>query len=98
MTTSDEQPPKRKRGLAALSPERRRAIAAMGGKAVPPEKRAFSQDHQFAAKAGRKGGKLAKAENRFFSRFPEKAVEAGQTSAEARRSRALQRKGDTASE
>jgi len=61
----------------------------------PKRKRglAFSQDHQFAAKAGRKGGKLAKPENRFFSRFPEKAVEAGQTSAEARRARAEQRKG-----
>jgi general stress protein YciG len=91
--SANEEQPKRKRGLAALSPERRKAIAAMGGRAVPPEKRAFSQDHQFAAKAGRKGGKLAKPENRFFSRFPEKAVEAGQTSAEARRARASQRKG-----
>ena len=49
----------------------------MGGRSVPAEKRAFSQDPQFAAKAGRKGGTLAKAENRFFSRFPEKAVLAG---------------------
>lgn len=88
MTESTEEPPKRKRGLAALSPERRRAIAAMGGRAVPAEKRAFSQDPQFAAKAGRKGGTLAKAENRFFSRFPEKAVLAGQTSAELRRAKA----------
>ena len=88
MTESSEDPPKRKRGLAALSPERRRAIAAMGGRSVPAEKRAFSQDPQFAAKAGRKGGTLAKAENRFFSRFPEKAVLAGQTSAELRRAKA----------
>jgi len=88
MTESSEEPPKRKRGLAALSPERRRAIAAMGGRSVPAEKRAFSQDPQFAAKAGRKGGTLAKAENRFFSRFPEKAVLAGQTSAEMRRAKA----------
>jgi general stress protein YciG len=64
------------------------AIAAMGGRSVPAEKRAFSQDPQFAAKAGRKGGTLAKAENRFFSRFPEKAVLAGQTSAELRRAKA----------
>ena len=78
MTESSEEPPKRKRGLAALSPERRRAIAAMGGRSVPAEKRAFSQDPQFAAKA----------ENRFFSRFPEKAVLAGQTSAELRRAKA----------
>lgn len=97
--SSNEEQPNRKRGLAALSPERRREIAAMGGRAVPPEKRAFSQDHQFAAKAGRKGGKLAKPENRFFSRFPNKAVEAGQTSAEARRARAAQRKdGESISE
>jgi general stress protein YciG len=97
--SSNEEQPNRKRGLAALSPERRREIAAMGGRAVPPEKRAFSQDHQFAAKAGHKGGKLAKPENRFFSRFPKKAVEAGQTSAEARRARASQRKdGESISE
>jgi general stress protein YciG len=88
MTESSEEPPKRKRGLAALSPERRRAISAMGGRSVTDEKRAFSQDPQFAAKAGRKGGTLAKAENRFFSRFPEKAVLAGQTSAEMRRAKA----------
>ena len=49
MTTS-------KRGFASLSPEQRREIASMGGKSVPAEKRAFSQNKELATKAGRKGG------------------------------------------
>jgi len=54
----DEQTPrpKAKRGFAAMSPEKRREIARLGGAAVPNEKRSFSQSHDLAAKAGRKGG------------------------------------------
>jgi uncharacterized protein len=44
------------RGLAALSPERRREIASMGGKSIDPERRAFARDRGLAAEAGRKGG------------------------------------------
>jgi general stress protein YciG len=39
-----------------MDPEKRRAIAASGGRAVPPEKRPFARDHKLAAEAGRKGG------------------------------------------
>ncbi|AYV48563.1 stress-induced protein [Caulobacter flavus] len=45
-----------KRGFAAMSPEKRRQIAAKGGAAVPPEKRSFSQNRDLAASAGRAGG------------------------------------------
>lgn len=48
---------KARRGFAAMDPETRRRIAKMGGKAVPPEKRSFSQDRKLAAASGRRGGK-----------------------------------------
>jgi general stress protein YciG len=47
---------KSRRGFAAMSPEKRREIAAKGGAAVPPEKRSFSQNRDLAASAGRAGG------------------------------------------
>lgn len=47
---------KAKRGFAAMSPDKRREIAARGGAAVPPEKRSFSQSRELAASAGRIGG------------------------------------------
>lgn len=47
----------RKRGgFASMTPERQREIASSGGKAVPDAKRAFSQNRELAAAAGRKGG------------------------------------------
>ena len=46
---------KKPRGLAAMSPERRREIQSMGGKAVPKEKRAFN-DRTLARHAGKLGG------------------------------------------
>lgn len=44
------------RGFAAMSPEKRLAIAKKGGAAVPPDKRSFSQNRELAAQAGRSGG------------------------------------------
>lgn len=52
------------RGFAAMSAEKRRAIAIKGGKAVPDERRAFSQNRALAAAAGSKGGKAPKAGKR----------------------------------
>jgi general stress protein YciG len=54
--TPETDRPKSKRGFAAMSPERRREIAAKGGAAVPAEKRSFSQSRDLAASAGRTGG------------------------------------------
>lgn len=44
------------RGFAGMDPDKRRAIASAGGKAIPNEKRSFSQNRELAREAGRKGG------------------------------------------
>jgi uncharacterized protein len=44
-----------------------RAVSAMGGRAVPAEKRTFSRDRTKASEAGRKGG-LASAAARNAAR------------------------------
>lgn len=49
--------PKAPRGFALLSPERRKAIACLGGRSVPPSKRAFATNPALARSAGSKGGK-----------------------------------------
>lgn len=56
MTTPTPRP----RGLAALSPERRREISSMGGKAQPASARSFSKDRDFASRAGAKGGAISR--------------------------------------
>lgn len=75
---TEEQPkPKSKRGLASMSPERRREIARKGGRAVPAEKRAYSQNPELAAKSGQKGGRAVKSGDRAFSRDHALAAAAG---------------------
>lgn len=49
--------PRSRRGFAAMTPEKRQAIARKGGASVPSEKRTFAKDRDLAANAGRKGGK-----------------------------------------
>ena len=39
-----------------MTPERRREVSSLGGKAIPSEKRSFSQNRELAREAGRKGG------------------------------------------
>jgi general stress protein YciG len=75
---------KRKRGLACLSPERRSEIARMGGKSVPPEKRAFSRNVALAADAGRIGGSAVAPENRMFRQDKDLARRAAKASVAAR--------------
>jgi general stress protein YciG len=69
--------PTGKRGFASMTPERRREIAAKGGKSVPPEKRAFSQNRELASKAGYKSGKAPRPAKRSFSLDPALASRAG---------------------
>jgi general stress protein YciG len=69
--------PHGRRGFASMDPEIRREIARMGGKAVPPQKRAFSQDVKLASKAGKQGGKSVPPERRSFSVDRELASRAG---------------------
>ena len=73
-----------KRGFAAISIERQREIASMGGKAVADDKRTFSKDPTFAAEAGKMGGKAVPNEKRSFVRNPELAREAGRKGGLAR--------------
>lgn len=54
MTNSN--PPKSKRGFAAMDPAKQRAIAALGGAAVPASKRSFTTKPGLAKSAGTKGG------------------------------------------
>lgn len=66
-----------KRGFASMTPERRRQIASMGGKAVKKENRSFSRSRKLAVEAGRKGGMLVPAANRSFTRDRAYAAECG---------------------
>jgi len=75
---------KKPRGLATLSPERRREIARMGGKSVPADKRAFAVNRELASKAGRKGNKNLRDEKRAFSVDPALASRAGKLGAKSR--------------
>lgn len=53
----DAQKVKARRGFAAIAPEKQREIARMGGRAVAPARRSFSQDRALAARAGAAGGR-----------------------------------------
>jgi general stress protein YciG len=65
------------RGFASMNAERQRQIASMGGKAVPDEKRSFSQNRRLAAEAGRKGGQSVPGAKRSFSQNRALAAIAG---------------------
>ena len=65
------------KGFAAMSPEKRRAIAAMGGRAVKAEDRAYSKSREKAAASGRKGGSRVPKEKRSFSHNRALAAAAG---------------------
>jgi general stress protein YciG len=54
-----------------------RKIASMGGRALRPEQRSFSQDRELAAVAGRKGGLAVPKERRSFAQDRELAARAG---------------------
>lgn len=75
--------PKRKQGFACLTPERRREIAAMGGKAVKPENRSFSQSNDLARQAGRLGGMNVPPEKRSYSVDRDLAARSGQAGGNA---------------
>src|SRR6201984_3776510 len=65
------------RGFASMDAARQRQIASMGGKAVPDEKRSFSQNRRLATEAGRKGGQSVPGSKRSFSQNRELAATAG---------------------
>jgi uncharacterized protein len=65
------------RGFASMPGDRQKKIASMGGKAVPDEKRSFSQNRALAQAAGRKGGQSVPGHKRSFAQNPELAAKAG---------------------
>ena len=79
-----------KRGFASMDPERRREIAAKGGRSVPKEARGFSRNPELASEAGRKGGVSVPAAERAFSHDRELAVSAGRKGGAARRKTATE--------
>lgn len=64
-------------GFARMTPERRRELAAQGGRAVPAEKRTFSRNRELARAAARIGGLACPPEKRSFSVDREHARTAG---------------------
>jgi uncharacterized protein len=65
--------------------EKRREIARKGGQSVKPENRAFAQDRELAAEAGRKGGAQSpgKRRRRVVARRNRKADTSASTASEA---------------
>jgi len=75
--------PHKPRGFAAMDAAKLQAIASLGGRKVPPAKRAFSQNRRLASEAGRKGGLAVTAGKRTFSLHPDIAVTAGREGGKA---------------
>jgi general stress protein YciG len=61
-------PTKKKRGFAAMDPEKRKELARKGGQSVPKEKRYFSTNKDAAASNGARGGRRAQTERRIRAR------------------------------
>lgn len=73
-----------------MDPEKRRAIAAKGGKSVPAERRSFSQSKSLATDAGRKGGQSVPSESRAFAKDHGLAAAAGRKGGLSGRRRAVE--------
>ena len=58
-TDSPEKPKKKRRGFAAMSPEKQREIASKGGKSAHQKGTAHQFTSEEAREAGTKGGKAA---------------------------------------
>jgi len=67
------------KGFALMDPEKRRLIAAKGGRSVDASKRSFSRDKNLAKVAGQKGGKSVSPEKRSFALDKALAVRAGKS-------------------
>lgn len=84
--SSSQSPPgplHSRKGFASMTIEQRRRIASMGGKAVRPEQRSFSQNRELASRAGKKGGISVPPEKRSFSQDRELAARSGRKGGEA---------------
>jgi uncharacterized protein len=63
-TRQESEQQKSRRGFAAMSPERQRAIASQGGRAAHQQGVAHQWSRTEAQEAGRKGGKISGARRR----------------------------------
>jgi general stress protein YciG len=79
----DSLPTKKLRGFATLTPEQRRKIASLGGKAVAAENRTFSRDKALAKAAGKKGGENIDPKLRSFAQSKTLARSAGKIGGKA---------------
>lgn len=77
--------PKSRRGFAVMDPEKRRAIASLGGSSVPNHKRSFTTVPGLAKSAGTKGGSNVPNEKRTFAANRELAKRAGRIGGQAKR-------------
>lgn len=77
MEDIEEAPKKQLRGFARMSPEKRKQIAAKGGKSVPAKMRSFSRNRNLASQAGEIGGKSVDPKVRSFSTDKALAIKAG---------------------
>lgn len=60
-----------------MAPDKQRALAVQGGRAVPSGKRSFSTDRELASAAGQKGGRGLAPERHMFAKDRALAVAAG---------------------
>jgi hypothetical protein len=65
--------PKRKIGLACISPEQRKAISSMGGKAAHAAGKAHEFTPEEAREAGKKGGRVVQEQGKAHRFTPEEA-------------------------
>lgn len=72
-----EDKPKKLRGFAAMSPEKRLELARRGGAAVPKHLRSFSVNRKLASQSGHKGGTNVPDDKRSFSRDRQLAINCG---------------------
>lgn len=89
--------PRKPRGLAALPPERRKAISQMGGKATHATERAHKFTSDEAREAGAKGGRRAQQLGTAHRFTAEEAAEAGRKGGLARKQAAQDDKDDASS-
>jgi general stress protein YciG len=80
-----------KRGFAAMSPEKRREIAALGGKALHASGKAHRFTSQEASEAGRKGSAVAHARGTAHRFTSDEARAAGQKGGKARGTKGVPR-------
>jgi hypothetical protein len=76
------KPQKSRRGFAAMSAEKQREIASLGGKAAHAQGKAHTFDSKQAAEAGRKGGRIAQERRRRDRHGDEQAQEERRGSAD----------------